>query len=86
LPCFQVFAPFLILSLFTIKNTFFFKIGGSSHMRRSEVRGEKGVISGCYRVFLARGNAAVTPQKQSFRKIKKDENRKKNWKMLKSAK
>ena len=25
LPCFQVFAPFLILSLFTIKNTFFSK-------------------------------------------------------------
>jgi len=40
-------------------------------MRRSEVRGEKGVISGCYRVFLARGNAAVTPQKQAFGKLKK---------------
>jgi len=40
------------------------------------------VLQGVFGAGKRRGNAAKT----SFRKIKKDENRKKNWKMLKSAK
>ena len=70
----QVLVLSSILSLLTLKNTFFFEIGGSSHMRRSELRGEGCVFWGHLDVFCARKNEEKKMQKQHFKK--KVENRK----------
>jgi len=48
----------------------FFKIGGSSHMRRSELRSEGAAFSGCFTVFRAQENEGKKMQNNVSRKKK----------------